>query len=1269
MFTSISVVDTAYGASYNITQSRKVADISEFPQSYQAGLKNIKSIYPNATFIYYNTGLDWYNDVLTSDNELRFGRNLINSSCPSSWKSTSSQAYNAATSKFKEVEPGWNQASQEAIEYYMDPRNFLTENEVFQFLQLTWDDSQTVDGVQAILSGTYLGTESITDTEGNTLTYAEALVKVGNIAGVSPYLLAARVRQENGGGKSALVSGSSGYYNFFNIGAYGSTTSAIVSRGLSTARKNGWNTKYKSLLGGAKVLAEDYVGAGKDCLYLQHWNVVATNGVVTYTPYMTNMLAPVDETKTLSKSITDKNANYTFVIPVYENMPSVTTLSNTTGNSNFLLKELVLDNGETNIGDFSSYTYTYQTSSTKDYVVLRATMYEQTSTMKINGVNVEANNMTVEKVVMLNPGINEITIMITAENELSREYVINVVKDDGSPYYNSLSVKTDRKGTVIEQGTNVETLRSKFQLLNCSLMVVDTDGNEKTNDSFCVTNDYLMIKNNEGKELYRSPLLVEGDINRDGQIDSQDMDIAITQVLGTYTMSVIETRSADMNKDGNIDGIDLGMIKEKIGQMDDYNNNIVLSVASNDLYVGKETPVTIHADAGSYIVEGYLKYNEGTVETTEVNNSGQVRFVANGSTVVFENGKNELLFTPVSSGGSVMFEIEVLKAYDTLAKSEIEVVTESKTAAVKITDIELSIQPNEKAKEGEKVSVLSYTMTNKSDMAMTDIHIQLGDRIEFENADNNILIEALEPGETKMLEIYANSDLIYGRYNSTIGISYTDESGKKIEDTSPVSFQLLKHMHENWEITDEYHDSHCSVCEEESKQAHDFYKTDENTYKCVECGYEKTYTLTLNQVGSKVGSAISITPTLIANDTEIDMNTVSVEWYLEGKKIEGKTNLVLTFSSIGDREIDCVIKANEGIIITKTSTIKVNQKESENPFIVAATCNSIVVPDSDQYEYKLNDGKWQKETVFSGLKAGKTYRLYRREKGTSGKGKCLSIYLKHHINSYITAEDMCEEDISMTGTCLFCGKKNIKTYKETAHSHVYGAYEVASEGTCTKAAKEVATCVYCGVKDIKEETTCRDHLFIKYQSDNNATCLQGGTATAYCEYGCGATDVITTSNETAGHIYHYVSKDEATVDSCATEIGTCECCGATNIRNIDGTRLKVLDNIQIELSSATTNQNGLPEIVMLNNALTVKHFMWKNSSGLELNDYMDLLVLRSGETYTLSSLVLKVKKGYVVNKDTKVYINNYEYTGESEIDCDLIMFQNVGQFTFEKEID
>ena len=118
----------AEAVSTNVYQSRWVAEVEDFPESYQAGLARIKAIYPNAQFIYYDTDLDWYNDVLTDENEMSFGRNLIPASSPSSWKSTDSRSYNPSTNTYTQVEPGWNNASQEIVEYYMDPRNFFNES-------------------------------------------------------------------------------------------------------------------------------------------------------------------------------------------------------------------------------------------------------------------------------------------------------------------------------------------------------------------------------------------------------------------------------------------------------------------------------------------------------------------------------------------------------------------------------------------------------------------------------------------------------------------------------------------------------------------------------------------------------------------------------------------------------------------------------------------------------------------------------------------------------------------------------------------------------------------------------------------------------------------------------------------------------------------------------------------------------------------------------------------------------------------------------------
>ena len=62
-----SLVDV-FGASYNVVQSRHIAEIDEFPESYRDGLRYVQKIYPNAKFILYDTGLDWDKDLLTKEN-------------------------------------------------------------------------------------------------------------------------------------------------------------------------------------------------------------------------------------------------------------------------------------------------------------------------------------------------------------------------------------------------------------------------------------------------------------------------------------------------------------------------------------------------------------------------------------------------------------------------------------------------------------------------------------------------------------------------------------------------------------------------------------------------------------------------------------------------------------------------------------------------------------------------------------------------------------------------------------------------------------------------------------------------------------------------------------------------------------------------------------------------------------------------------------------------------------------------------------------------
>lgn len=126
-----------------------------FPESYKPALRQLHAEYPNWVFIAQHTNLDWQTAVT---NEAMLPRSLVSSSSISSWKSTADGAYNWDTSTWPGFDgTNWVAASEAITAYYMDPRNFLDEIYVFQFLLQTYDSSiHTAEGLQTMVKGTFL---------------------------------------------------------------------------------------------------------------------------------------------------------------------------------------------------------------------------------------------------------------------------------------------------------------------------------------------------------------------------------------------------------------------------------------------------------------------------------------------------------------------------------------------------------------------------------------------------------------------------------------------------------------------------------------------------------------------------------------------------------------------------------------------------------------------------------------------------------------------------------------------------------------------------------------------------------------------------------------------------------------------------------------------------------------------------------------------------------------------------------------------------------
>ncbi len=285
-------------------------DVDQFPASYQNALYELKKKHPNWIFVRMNTGIDWNRAISKELGD----KSLVPSSSSGSWQ----------TGVYGQ---GWSYASEGILKYYMDPRNFLTDPAVFQFEQLTYNDSyHTAEAVQEILKNSFMSSAI----PGDSRTYAQAFNEIGKTTGVSPFHLASRVLQEQGTrGTSALISGAypgyEGYYNYFNVSASGKTNAEVIQNGLKKAVEQGWNTRYKSLNGGAYVIGKNYILKGQDTLYLEKFNV--SNGYhANFThQYMQNIQAPSREASNIRKAYNNAGAlenSFVFKIPVFNNMPA-----------------------------------------------------------------------------------------------------------------------------------------------------------------------------------------------------------------------------------------------------------------------------------------------------------------------------------------------------------------------------------------------------------------------------------------------------------------------------------------------------------------------------------------------------------------------------------------------------------------------------------------------------------------------------------------------------------------------------------------------------------------------------------------------------------------------------------------------------------------------------------------------------------------------------------------------------------------------------------
>ncbi len=537
----------------------------KFPESYKDSLRTLHAAHPNWVFESFDPNLDW-NASVKAESQLR--RSLVQklSSYPDAYFSYQQGAYNPDTDTHVVFDgSNWVQASEELVEYCMDPRNYLTESYIYAFLSLSYSQGETVENVNGILKGTFMEGAYPAEFDEHA-TYADAFLAAAKISGVSAYHLASRCRQEQGVNGSALsrgdVSGYVGYYNFFNINAYNNGSISNITMGAIHAKSKGWDTPYKSILGGAQFLAEGYIGVGQDTLYLQKFDLIAKGGYYNH-QYMTNIQVAFSEASTLKKAITQEmmNSNLVFKIPVYRNMPeSVCPKPTGKGANNYLLSSLSVE-GHNLSPAFSAYTYEYELVVESDVEKVE---------VKAKTADVAAS-VTGTGSFSLNYGDNTVSVTVTAQSGTKRTYTIIISRqqpaDPGTtpptPVISGTNYTVGTYITGIAPETAVADFIAKLGVENGSVEIRDSQGTSRIEGHIC-SGDQVIIYKTDGTEYLSYNTVVYGDINGDGKITTVDLFMGQRQVLGSYTLTDARLEAADINKDGKISTVDLFMGQKHI---------------------------------------------------------------------------------------------------------------------------------------------------------------------------------------------------------------------------------------------------------------------------------------------------------------------------------------------------------------------------------------------------------------------------------------------------------------------------------------------------------------------------------------------------------------------------------------------------------------------------------------------------------------------------------------------------------------------------------
>ncbi len=572
------------------TDYEKQLEKAGFPSSYWDKLSALHAKYPNWNFVANKTGLDFNTAVNKETENVKTSLLYVGSddlTYMSGYLSTASGSYNYKTNTYTALDSGrFYSANKNLVAYYMDPRNFLNESFLFYFEQLSYNSSyHTTSVVEKTLANSFLKA------------YKTNYYNAGRNNKVSPVHLATRSMLELGSSASFLTTGASFVYNanyyknvasiynktfskcynFYNIGAYSDTkpaqNAAIYACGGSTLKETSygrpWNTEDKAINGGALFLGNGYINKGQDTLYFQKFNTSSYTENQKYShQYMQNIQAPSQEGSDTFDGyqkigLINSSQSFTFIIPVYNNMPEKTNLPSSKNPNNYLSKIVVNASGKSYTvsnfdGDKTDNNYSVEVPSGTSSVTITATKVASTSSISVND----------GKTITTSASQTKVPIKVTAANGSARTYYVTIKKQmtgvDSKVSQAGYTIANNYISKINPQETSNTFMNNiKKKDANASFVIKDKNNKAKTNTQALATGDKITIKS--GSESKEYTVVIYGDVNGDGKITSLDYIRIKNVIMKTASLSSsAEKLAADVNKDGNIKATDYVRIKNHI---------------------------------------------------------------------------------------------------------------------------------------------------------------------------------------------------------------------------------------------------------------------------------------------------------------------------------------------------------------------------------------------------------------------------------------------------------------------------------------------------------------------------------------------------------------------------------------------------------------------------------------------------------------------------------------------------------------------------------